>query len=523
MSTKTEGPVYEIGRVYEVAPGDLRIGTNVRKDTRPDAKDFAASVRARGVIVAIDAHVDEAGGLSVLRGQRRALVAAQVGTPSGTVPVRVVPAPDEADRITDQLVENLHRADMHEREARDGVEQLALLGVSVAQIVKRTAIPRPVVDAALSVAGHQASKDRMDAQGMTLDQAAVFAEFEDDPDAIASLESAWENRWERSRLAHIAQRLRDERTERTALLAVVERLRAEGLPVLDPTDAPANFRSLTLEDLRDQVDQPVPVEQWATTPGAAVVVTVDWQEDDEDEDQDDEDDDEHERPEPRKVYVPVWVCTDPTSAGLHHRWDSPPSRDALPADDDERAAREQAEQARREAESAERRRALANNAAWRSAEVVRRQWLANLLRRRQVPKGAEALIARALLERQYSLTQALRNGHELLPDLLGLRPVDGDDQWGTQIAIRRLAQTATPAAATMRTLAVVLAAWEARSGVHTWRNPGPYDAAIMAALVAWGYPASEVEQILTAAPDEDHPADEPDEQNEDDEPDIAAD
>ncbi|QZN87088.1 ParB N-terminal domain-containing protein [Cellulomonas sp. C5510] len=500
MSTTTEAPVYEVGRVYEVAPGDLRIGTNVRKDTRPDAKDFAASVRSRGVIVAIDAHVDEAGGLSVLRGQRRALVAAQVGTPSGTVPVRVVAAPDEADRITDQLVENLHRADMHEREAREGVEQLALLGVSVAQIVKRTALPRPVVDAALSVAGHQASKDRMDAQGMTLDQAAIFAEFEDDPDAVATLESAWENRWERPRLAHIAQRLRDERDERTALLAEVERLRAEGLPVLDPADVTPAVRRLAFEDLRDKDGQPVPVEQWASTPGAGVVVTVDWQEDDEDEDSDDEDGD-REPAEPRKVFVPVWVCTDPSSAGLHHRWDGPPPSDTLPADDDERAAREQAEQARREAESAERRRVLANNAAWRSAEVVRRQWLVGLLTRRQVPKGAEALIARALLERQHSLSHALSNGHELLGDLLGLR-TEHRALFPSQAAARALTQATTPAAATVRTLAVVLAAWEARSGVHTWRNPGPYDAAIMAALVGWGYPASEVEQILTT-PDED--------------------
>lgn len=509
MSTTTETTGYEAGRVYEVAPGDLRIGTNVRKDTRPDAKDFASSVRSRGVIVAIDAHVDEQGGLCVLRGQRRALVAAQVGTPSGTVPVRVVPAPDEADRITDQLVENLHRADMHEREARDGVEQLALLGVSVAQIVKRTALPRPVVDNALSVAGHQASKDRMDAQGMTLEQAAIFAEFEDDPEAVATLESAWENRWERPRLAHIAQRLRDERTERTALRAEVDRMRAEGLPVLDPADVTPAVRRLIFEDLRDQDGQPVPVEQWASTPGAAVVVTVDWQQDDDAATDPDDEDDDDEPAGPRKVYVPVWVCTDPAGAGLHHRWDGAPPRSTLPAaDDDERAAREQSEQARREAESAERRRVLANNAAWRSAEVVRRQWLAGLLSRRQVPKGAEALIARAVLERQYSLTHALSNGHDLLGDLLGLRPTDGGYQSGAQVAARVLAQATTPAAATMRTLAAVLAAWEARSGVHTWRNPGDYDAAIMAALVGWGYPASEVEQLLTA-PDEHDDADKP--------------
>ena len=498
MSTTTQAPVYEVGRVYEIAPGGLRIGTNVRKDTQPDARDFAASVRSRGVIVAIDAHVDEDGGLTVLRGQRRALVAAQVGTPSGTVPVRVIPAPDEADRITDQLVENLHRADMHEREARDGVEQLALLGVSVAQIVKRTSLPRPVVDAALSVAAHQASKDRMDAEGMTLEQAAVFAEFETDPDAVAALESAWESRWERPRLAHIAQRLRDERTERAALLTEVERLRAEGLPVLSPDEVTPAVRRLTCEDLRDQDGQPVPAEQWASTRGAAVVVTVDWQHDE----ADDEDDDDRERLEPRKVYVPVWVCTDPAGAGLHHRWDGAPPSATLPTIDD--GAQEDAEQARREAESAERRRVLANNAAWRSAEVVRRQWLTSLLSRRQVPRGAEVLIARAVLERHYSLSYALSNGHDLLGDLLGMRTAADR----AQVAARALTQASTPAAATMRTLAVVLAAWESRSGVHTWRNPAPHDAAIMAALVSWGYTASEVEQLLIASN-----ADEPDDED----------
>ena len=64
----------------------------------------------------------------------------------------------------------------------------------------------------------------------------------------------------------------------------------------------------------------------------------------------------------------------------------------------------------------------------------------------------------------------------------------------------------TAKAATMRTLAAVLAAWEERSGVHTWRDPGSWDAVIMTALVGWGYRASEVEQLLApadAAPTED--------------------
>ena len=44
--------------------------------------------------------------------------------------------------------------------------------------------------------------------------------------------------------------------------------------------------------------------------------------------------------------------------------------------------------------------------------------------------------------------------------------------------------------------------------MHTWRNPAPHDAAIMAALVSWGYTASEVEQLLIASN-----ADEPDDED----------
>ena len=148
MSAPVSTPV--VGQVVEVDPATLVIGANVRVDTHPDAKEFAASIKARGVLEAITAHVDDDGSLVVQRGQRRAITAAAVGTPSGTVPVRVVEAPEEADRIVDQLTENLHRAQMRESEVRDGVEQLALLGVSAAQIAKRTAVKRETVNAALA-------------------------------------------------------------------------------------------------------------------------------------------------------------------------------------------------------------------------------------------------------------------------------------------------------------------------------------------------------------------------------------
>lgn len=149
-----------------VDPAGLVLGRNVRVDTHPDAREFAASIKARGVVEVITAYRDESAALVVLRGQRRAVVAAQVGTPTGTVPVRVVPAPSDRDRIIDQLGENAHRTPMHEREVRDALGQLSLLGVSVAQIARQTALPKDRVRIAVRVAASEAARAAMDERGV---------------------------------------------------------------------------------------------------------------------------------------------------------------------------------------------------------------------------------------------------------------------------------------------------------------------------------------------------------------------
>lgn len=492
--SNTTATAYEVGRLYEVDPGALKIGANVRTDPRPDAKEFAASIKTRGVLEVISAYVDPDGGLTVLRGQRRSLVAAKVGTPTGTVPVRVVPAPEEADRIIDQASENLHREAMHTRETRDAVEQLAMLGVSAAQIAKRVALPRATVDAALNVTRNPATKDRMDATGMTLEEAAIFAEFEDDPDAIDTLTAAWEDPWRRRQIPHIVQRLRDERAEARALQNEVDRLRAEGLPVLDPGDVPSDLHRHAMANLRTDDGGIVPEETWPTVTGAAVAVTVEWVQADEPETDDEDEDDE---PEDRQVYVPVWVCTDPAAANLHYVHDlGREHSDTTSAPSAEQIAEDEA---RREAESAERRRVIANNKAWKAAETVRRQWLTGLLARRTVPAGTEVLIARAVVGREYTLSHAMEHGHEVLMNLLGVVPVEREaaSYYGNRaMCAQVLDQATTPKAALMRTLAAVVAAWEQRADTHTWRNPTEWDDTIMTALIGWGYPASDVERLL---------------------------
>jgi ParB family chromosome partitioning protein len=404
-------------------PSTIKIGANVRVDLRRDAKEFARSIKERGVLTPITVYRDEDGSFVALRGQRRTIVAAQVGTPTGDIPAHVVPKPDEPDRISDQMVENIHRAAMRDSEVVAGVEQLALIGVSAAQIAKRTALPRSTVNAALAVAGKEQARGRV-ASGATLEDAAIFAEFEDDAAATAELENA--ARWGRS-LAHTAQRLRDEAAERAVLLVEVERLRAEGLPALDP-DEVANAHRLRLADLVKVSDgEPVPEDEWPSVPGAAVVVESEWvypegdeaDEDDKDDrdaynvdetvegdGEDAEDAEDAEDVEPVQVFVPVWICRDPDAADLIQRWAWLTRNRA----GEQPTTAEDAE-ARAEAARQERRRVIANNKAWASAETVRREWLRGFFARKTAPKGTEALICEAVVGAQPTLSKAIDSAH----------------------------------------------------------------------------------------------------------------
>src|SRR4051794_41945395 len=89
-------------------PRKTKIGANVRTDLHADAKEFARSIKERGVLEPVTVYLDDDGGDVVLRGQRRTVVAAEVGL-SG-VPAQVVAKPGQAARVTDQRVGNPPRA-----------------------------------------------------------------------------------------------------------------------------------------------------------------------------------------------------------------------------------------------------------------------------------------------------------------------------------------------------------------------------------------------------------------------------
>jgi ParB family transcriptional regulator, chromosome partitioning protein len=488
MAETVESGAREAGELLQLDPSAIVIGTNVRTDLRCGDKEFRRSIKERGVLEAVTVYRDDEGQYVLLRGQRRVLTAAEVGTPTGLVPARVVPRPEEVDRIGDQLVENLHRTDMRDSEIVSGVEQLTLLGVSAAQIAKRTALARPTVNAALAVAQGEQTRERVDSGELTLDEAEIFTEFESDPAAIERLERR--KQWGQP-LEHEAQRLRDEAAEREAYNAEVERLRGEGLPVLSAEEAAEAVDAPRLENMRTPEGEPVPAEDWPNVPGAAVIVTEDWDypEPEHGTDTDDEDD----WPEGVKVYRPTWVVTDVEASGLTHVHDAG------------RTAAEVETEAAREERRQERRRVIANNKAWASAETVRREWLAAFLARRSAPKGAEALICAAVVTGNHTLTRAMDHRHPMLCRLLGIET--SGPYWGGHPELAELTtKSTTPKAATMTTLAAVVAAWEDSIGKQTWRNPTEWDARVLGALIEWGYQPSEVERLLLGESNKDAPA-----------------
>ncbi|MEO7981818.1 MAG: hypothetical protein ABI807_13125 [Sporichthyaceae bacterium] len=150
-----------------------------------------------------------------------------------------------------------------------------------------------------------------------------------------------------------------------------------------------------------------------------VVVTTEWEYPGDNTDSDEgADEDEADEQDARLVYVPVWVCTDPTAAGLRHQYDGTGGRSTGATTD------QPDDEAAREAKAAERRTVIAKNKGW-SAEVVRREWLARFITRRAVPAGAEALICEAVLTADHHLQKAMEQQHPMLRTLLGVAPETG--------------------------------------------------------------------------------------------------
>lgn len=452
MTVTTAAP--ETGALEHVAPGTLILERNIR-DASP-SNELVESVRALGVLQPITA-VTSPSGLVVRFGHRRVLAA--IEAERETVPVYVVGTDNlaneaEIHRILSQFDENTQREGLTASDEVGVVEQLAMFGLTAAQISKRTRVDRNDVDRAIAVTASPVARQaaaKWDA--LTLDQVATLVEFEDDPELVEVLIT--EAVEDPAGFAHVAQRARDDRARAAAIQKTKDELTAAGVTIIDRPSNPTKTERLTY--LLTTSGKDLTPKAHATCQGH-----VAW----------------------LNGADVVYGCTNPKAHGHKERFPSGSIGTGRPAAAD--MSPDEREQARKD-----RQLVIENNKAWDSATVVRRAWQADLAKRKTAPKGAAAFISRVL----GAYTRVLYDGSQLAAEWLGVK-AGGYESTGAADA----AEKATEGRALLIALVQVLAAMETDRDRQDWRRNGKTSAAghHLRFLASIGYDLSDVEKYAVS-------------------------
>lgn len=440
------------GTIEHVDPTMIEVEENVRLDVRLD-KEFIASIKENGVLVPILARRDDTGRVHVRAGQRRTLAAREAGV--ATIPAYIVTGDDDtATRIIEQLVENDQRAGVKQSERVAAFKQLAFDGMSAAVIARRTGTKSGDVKKGLAVAGSAAVIESADLYDLTLDQAAVLVEFEDDEEVLATL--SLDARERPAQFDHAVQRARDDRARAASVAALTEELSGQGWPILDSSPGYYESEHVRLAYLTTREGEQVTQDALAAVDGRAAFVGSSY-----------------------------------GSTGAHAEFYA--TRAEMKAQGwRDRSSGQSAAGPMTDEQKAERRTLIANNKAWTSAEIVRREWLGEFLSRKTLPKDAQQWVALALTRHRSTISRELSDGNRLAATLLGL---NGTIAYGKPTAIEEYA-AAHPTKALHVAVAVTLGGIEACTDKGTWRTPSRLDALYFQQLAAWGYGLSEVEQIV---------------------------
>lgn len=260
-----------VAQIAQIDPRAARVEDNVRTDTKL-SKQFIASVRLHGVIVPVLAYTDSDGTVVVRDGQRRLLAAREVGL--GTVPAYVVDKNDETRmRVIEQMIANEHREVLSTAERAAAWRQLSLEGMSVTAIAKQTGAKRNEVKAGLTVAGHDIAAAAVADYDLTLDQAAVLVELDDDPDVVTELREIARKRPDS--FDHHAQRALDAKATREEIAALRSDYEARGVTVVHWPEY-GDTVTVFLRELQDADGNQLTEENYAGQPGYAVAIGERW-------------------------------------------------------------------------------------------------------------------------------------------------------------------------------------------------------------------------------------------------------
>jgi len=519
-SNTTETATVPTGELRHLNPADLVIDTNIRTEAEATlTADFVDSIRdgVRQPILAVE--VDSQ--VRVRDGQRRTLAARKNALP--TVPVYVVPPATDADdkaltieRIVEQLA-SFQREGLRTRDRVTAIEQLALAGMSATKIAKATRTKKKDVDATLAVANSAIALDLIEqGAGLTLEQSATLAAYDDDPEAQQWLLNAAR----RGQFDFQAKQLADNAAERAALLAQVAAYAADGIRSVTrtPYDHDRIDRLITTEG-DPAVIEDVPVEHrvahvwadetesWTDAEGNAVAEdTIDWS-------LDDDVFDENAEPaeglrDPRTLtrtvtYVieTTWYVERRSEIGLQLRSYNTPNSPVAEVREADKAAED-------EAQKQERRRVRVLNAASVTAREVRIEKLTAWLARKTLPKGSAPKVAKFIAESMrahhdmFGANSMQGNAAEIAATILGGDPAE------------LIEQATTADRAQIIGLGIALASREAHMWKDAWRNVGDRNylggsqvsarAGYLHFLVeVTGYTLSDVEQVIAGDTDAD--------------------
>jgi ParB/RepB/Spo0J family partition protein len=208
--------------------------------------ELVASVKSIGilqslVVAPIEGDVDK---FVVITGHRRLDAARKARLPSVPVEIRRDLA-TEAQQIEAMIVENIHRSDLTPIEEAEGYAQLELIGFKAPTIAAKVGRDVKTVRSRLRLLKlSQSTRKKVHAGQLTLDTAAAFVEFADDPKATKKLESAasrgdnYSLKHEISTQRRVRDQARDVAVRRAKLLdAGATELEAEGYNVYSLTGA----------------------------------------------------------------------------------------------------------------------------------------------------------------------------------------------------------------------------------------------------------------------------------------------
>jgi ParB family chromosome partitioning protein len=480
------------GVLEHLDPNEVEVETNVRTEASL-TKQFIASIKEQGVLVPVVA-VREDGKVKVRAGQRRTLAAREAGLTS--IPVYIAQADlDTATRLSQQIVENDHRLSLTSMDRVKGIQQLLDTGLSVTKVAKRLSVSPERVKQSKAVGESETAMSALDTGKVTLNEAAVLAEFEGDDEAVSRLMRSVGHPY----FEHEVERLRRDRQADIDREAAAAPWRKQGYAVVRRREV-ADLDAMPLHALlmadgtpADQSGAPADESvvknpnNWAITLSDEAVFTdmdgkpvdeslIDWATENNPEAEAEEGMLHCDSVVEKTEWVPdVYYCINPEAEGLtvsswYKATGTTPTPD-LTSEDLERKA----------AEKAERRRVIVLNKAGSAAESVRRKFVTELLQRKTPPKGTAQFLAERLIADPY----LLQRGGDVAGELLGADIRSGE-----------LLDHVSDARAEVVLLGVTLGSLELATGRDKWRGPDDQSASYLRFLAANGYGLSAVEQVI---------------------------